>query len=56
MPEALHGRVEAIRAAHAALPRPAEAGHVMAIRRGAVGVVRGGSRVERGGSRVERGG
>ncbi len=33
MPPALHGRVEAIRAAHAALPRPAEAGHVMGIRR-----------------------
>jgi acyl-CoA thioester hydrolase len=47
MPAALHGRVEAIREAHAALPRPAEAGHVMGIRRrsgpGSAGVVRGGS-------------
>ena len=50
MPEALHGRVEAIRAAHAALPRPAEAGHVMAIRRGRSGWRAGeGGRVEGGG-------
>ena len=43
MPAALQGRVEAIRAAHAALPRPAEAGHVMGIRRPGSRVVRGGS-------------
>lgn len=33
MPGALHDRLVAIGAAHAALPRPAEAGHVMGIRR-----------------------
>jgi len=33
MPAALHGRLVAIGAAHAALPRPAGAGHAMGIRR-----------------------
>ena len=33
MPAALHSRIAAIGAAHAALPRPAAAGHVMGIRR-----------------------
>ena len=33
MPEALHDRLVAIGAAHAALPRPAEVGHVMGIQR-----------------------
>jgi acyl-CoA thioester hydrolase len=33
MPGDLHGRVEAVRRAHAALPRPAEVGHVMGVRR-----------------------
>ncbi len=33
MPAAMYGRLVAIGAAHAALPRPAEVGHVMGIRR-----------------------
>jgi acyl-CoA thioester hydrolase len=33
MPENLHGRLMAIHKAHAVLPRPAAAGHVMGIRR-----------------------
>ena len=33
MPEDLHGRLMAIREAHAVLPRPAAVGHVMGIRR-----------------------